>query len=126
GALPARTSGRRGGFTRESEDAAASDDILAQVWWRTVRAKVLARSGKAEQAVRLAREAVELTAPSDHLVLKGQALEALGETLAVVGNPGEARRILGQAAEAYAAKGDVIDARRALERVKSLQPPVTA
>ena len=112
-------------FTRDSEETAASDDILAQVWWRGVRAKVLARRGDTAAAMRLAREAVTLAEPSDHLVMKAQAVEALGETLRLLGKLEEARPALERAADLYERKGDVVDAARLREGLQTLQPSLT-
>ncbi len=111
-------------FTRASEDAAASDDVVAQVWWRGARAKVLARRGDAPSALRLAREAVELSEPSDHLVMKGQAFEALGETLRLLGNAEEARPAYERAIELYEGKGDVVDAARVRDQLADLEAGV--
>jgi class 3 adenylate cyclase/tetratricopeptide (TPR) repeat protein len=107
-------------FTRVSEDAAASDDVLAQVWWRGVRAKVLARRGDTSAAVRLARQAVELSEPSDLPLMKGQAYEALGETLRRVGEADEARTAYEQALAIFEQKGDVVDAGRVAEQLGML------
>ncbi|HEX9349729.1 MAG TPA: AAA family ATPase [Gaiellaceae bacterium] len=113
-------------FTRASEEAAASDDVNAQVGWRGVRAKVLARRGEGSSALRLAREAVELSEPSDYLIMKAQAYEALGETLRLLGNLEEARRVFERAIELYETKGDVVDSARLLEQLQALQPSVTS
>jgi class 3 adenylate cyclase/tetratricopeptide (TPR) repeat protein len=113
-------------FTRASEEAAASDDVIAQIWWRGVRAKVLARRGEGPSALRLAREAAELSEPSDHLIMKAQAHEALGETLRLLGNLEAARRAFERAAELYEAKGDVVDSARLLEQFQALRPSVTS
>jgi class 3 adenylate cyclase/tetratricopeptide (TPR) repeat protein len=111
-------------FTRASEEAAARDDVIAQVWWRGVRAKVLARHGDGSSALHLAREAVELSEPSDYLIMKAQAYEALAETLRLLGNLEEARWGFGRAAELYEAKGDVVDSARLVEQLKALPPSV--
>jgi Flp pilus assembly protein TadD len=111
-------------FTRVSEDAAATDDVIAQVWWRGVRAKVLARRGDTSSAVRLARQAVELSEPSDLSVMKGQAYEALGETLGLVGEADEARTAYEQAVALFEQKGDVVDAGRVAEQLGMLESSV--
>jgi tetratricopeptide (TPR) repeat protein len=112
-------------FTRVSEDAAATDDLLAQVWWRGVRAKVLARRGERSSAVSLARQAVELSEPSDFPVMKGQAYEALGETLRLVGEADETRTAYEQALGLYEQKGDVADAGRIAEHLRALESSVS-
>jgi tetratricopeptide (TPR) repeat protein len=113
-------------FTRASEEAAASDDVIAQVWWRGVRAKVLARRGEGSSALRLAREAVDLSEPSDYPIMKAQAHEALGETFRLLGNLEEARRAFERAIELYETKGDVVDSARLVEQLKALRPSVTS
>jgi class 3 adenylate cyclase/tetratricopeptide (TPR) repeat protein len=113
-------------FTYVSEEAAASDDVTAQIWWRGVRAKVLARRGDGSTALRLAHEAVELSEPSDHLIMKAQAYEALGETLRLLGNLDEARAAFERAVELCEAKGDVVDSARLLEQLQALRPSVTS
>src|SRR6185503_5148834 len=47
-------------FCAVSERTAATDDLSTQVMWRSVRAKILARQGRGEEALALAREAVRL------------------------------------------------------------------
>jgi class 3 adenylate cyclase/tetratricopeptide (TPR) repeat protein len=113
-------------FTYVSEEAAASDDVTAQIWWRGVRAKVLARRGDGSTALRLAHEAVELSEPSDHLIMKAEAYEALGETLRLLGNLDEARAAFERAVELCEAKGDVADSTRLLEQLNALRPSVTS
>ena len=51
---------RPSGSPQISEAAADLDDVDAQVGWRCVRARVLARRGSIQEAERLARAAVEL------------------------------------------------------------------
>src|SRR5439155_25008677 len=107
------------------EASAASEDVLAQIWWRGVRAKVLARRGKAPEAIAVAREAVKLSEPSDHPVMKAKAFEALGETLHLLGKADEARGALEHAVELHEAKGDVADSARLRERFQALQGSLT-
>ena len=113
-------------FSRVSEEAASSEDVIAQIWWRGVRAKVLARRGEGPSALRLAHEGVELSEPSDHPIMKAKAHEALGETLRLLGDLEEARSAFERAIELYEAKGDVVDSARLLEQLKALRPPVTS
>ena len=64
---------------------AAADDIVTQVIWRSVRAKVLAREERCDEAERLAGEAVALVEPTDLLSHHGDALLDLAETLRLCG-----------------------------------------
>jgi class 3 adenylate cyclase/tetratricopeptide (TPR) repeat protein len=62
-------------------DAGAPDDILTQVIWRGVKAKILAHEGHAEAAEALAREAVDLVQATDLLLWRGDAMLDLAEVL---------------------------------------------
>jgi tetratricopeptide (TPR) repeat protein len=92
-----------------AEAEAAGDDIVTQVIWRGVRAKLLARDGDREAAVALAREAVALIEPTDLLTHRADALLDLAE---VVGNP--AYHDIAQAAlSLYEQKGNAVGVARA-------------
>ena len=62
-------------------DAGAAEDLVTQVIWRGVEAKVLARRGRPKQAESLAREAVALVAPTDLLSHHGDAMLDLAAVL---------------------------------------------
>jgi class 3 adenylate cyclase/tetratricopeptide (TPR) repeat protein len=62
-------------------EAGAPDDILTQVIWRGVKAKILAHEGRAEAAEALAREAVDLVQATDLLLWRGDAMLDLAEVL---------------------------------------------
>src|SRR5207237_2844771 len=51
--------------TEVAEELSAADDVLSQALWRQVRAKLLARAGRYEEAGLLAREAVSLVGQTD-------------------------------------------------------------
>ena len=61
--------------------AGAHDDIVTQVIWRGVQAKILAHHGRPEEAETLARNAVALVAPTDLLSHHGDAMLDLAEVL---------------------------------------------
>jgi predicted ATPase/class 3 adenylate cyclase len=103
-------------FSRESEDAAAPDDVLSQVLWRTARAKVRARQGDIERAEALAREAVRLGEPTDLVNTRADALSDLAEVLALGGRLKEALAALEEATQLYAQKGNLT----ALQRARSV------
>jgi class 3 adenylate cyclase/tetratricopeptide (TPR) repeat protein len=66
---------------RAAAGTAASDDVLTQMVWRGVHAKILARSGHAEAAEAMARDAVALGARTDLLWAHGDAMLDLAEVL---------------------------------------------
>ena len=70
-----------------SERIAAPEDIVTQVMWRGVRARICARRGDAEEGEALAREAVRLAEPTDLLVLRADALLDLAEVVDREGSP---------------------------------------
>ena len=88
-------------FTEISEEAGASDDVLTQVGWRQVRAKVLARRGDFERAEPLVREAVERSDETDSLNARGDARMDLAEVLRLAGRPQEAADAVGPALSLY-------------------------
>jgi ATP/maltotriose-dependent transcriptional regulator MalT len=76
----------------------------------TARAKVEAVHGEAEQAEKLAREAVEMVRGCDTLDRRGDALSCLAEILASQGRPEEAAALVREAIEAYERKGNAVSA----------------
>jgi tetratricopeptide (TPR) repeat protein len=106
-----------GEFCRASREAAAADDLDAQVEWRGVAAKLLAQRGQIAEAETLAREAVELVARTDFLRSHGDALLDLGEVLALGGEPQKAAAAFRAGLELYEQKGDTVMAGRARSRL---------
>jgi predicted ATPase/class 3 adenylate cyclase len=104
-----------GRFSRASQLAAAPDDVISQMLWRTSRAKILARQGDLERAEALAREAVRLGEPTDLVNTRADALSDLAEVLALAGRREEALVALEEAARLYERKGNLT----ALERARS-------
>ena len=62
---------------RECELACRPNDVHSHILWRSIRAKVLARGGRFEEAEQLAREAVALAETSDFLPAHAGATEDL-------------------------------------------------
>lgn len=100
-------------LTEVSADAGAPEDLSVQMLWRRVRAKIVVRDGRHEEAERLAREAVALAErtdwPSDH----GDALLDLGEVLFAAGRADEAESSVRQALTFFQEKGNVVAAAKA-------------
>jgi tetratricopeptide (TPR) repeat protein len=87
-----------------AEELAQPDDVDPQVRCRTVRARILARSGRHEEAAVLAREAVAIAAATDYLVLHAGALRALADVLRAAGDDASAAGPLTVALELYERK----------------------
>ena len=100
--------------TRQSERASSSEDVFSHTLWRATRAKVLARRGDANDALRLSDEAVEWARRSDALAVLGDALFSRGEVLRLLGRDDEARPVLEEALAVYERNGVV----PAIERTK--------
>lgn len=100
-------------LTVEAEEAAAADDVSAQILWRGVRARLLARRGETEEAKRISAQAVELAARTDWLSDHAQALHSQGEVYGIAGEGEPAARALREAIALYDRKGNTIGAGRA-------------
>jgi tetratricopeptide (TPR) repeat protein len=107
-------------FGELSERAAGSDDLLAQVQWRTARAKALARTQRDGDAEALARAAVDLLAATDFLVARGDALLDLAEVLRLGGRADDAVPLVTDAVRVYEEKGATVPATRARSVLEGL------
>jgi predicted ATPase/class 3 adenylate cyclase len=94
-------------FINRSQETAAPDDLVAQIAWRTVRAKILAVAGRLEDAEALARRAVSLAGETDWSNDHAAACIALGEVLSERGRPEEAEAAIRDALTIYKEKGNV-------------------
>ncbi len=83
--------------------------------WRSLRAPILARQGRLDEAVPLARSAVDLARASEAPILLAESLHELAAVLHQAGAATEACAAAGEAAAIYEAKGDAVSARRAQE-----------
>jgi class 3 adenylate cyclase/tetratricopeptide (TPR) repeat protein len=99
--------------TRAGEEIASVDDILSQTLWRSVRAKLAARNGDPEGALRLANKAVELLEDSDGLDMRGDVLVNRAEVLRIAGRIEEAQADMRKALALYEQKGNAVSAGRA-------------
>ena len=88
----------------------AAEDADAQVGWRRVRARVLARRGELDEANRLAREAVDMISGTDYLPQQADAQADLSEVLRLSGKPDEAEAAQLEALRLYEQKGNVVAA----------------
>ncbi|MBA3736837.1 MAG: hypothetical protein H0W90_16875 [Actinobacteria bacterium] len=100
-------------FSRASGEAAAADDLISQILWRSSRAKVLANRGEVERAIGLARDAVGLAHSTDFPNTQGDTLLDLAGILALAGRRDEAREVADEATRRFAAKGNIAAVERA-------------
>jgi tetratricopeptide (TPR) repeat protein len=107
-------------LSRFSEEVAVADDVASQVHWRSVRAKVLARRERQDEALELANEAVRLVLQTDEMDSQGTALLDLAEVLALAGRTDDAIGSVRQAQEIFEAKGNVVSEARARGLVNAL------
>jgi ATP/maltotriose-dependent transcriptional regulator MalT len=96
-----------------SREAASPEDVTSQMFWRALRAKVLATRGATSEAERLARDAVELGRKADCIDMQGDVLMDLSEVLRLAGRPHAARGAAEEALSRYRRKGNVVSAGRA-------------
>jgi class 3 adenylate cyclase/tetratricopeptide (TPR) repeat protein len=96
----------------EAERLTQSDDVDAQAGTKVVRALLLARQGRYDEAVELGREAVALRAASDYLDAHAGALLNLATAYQEAGRSEEARASYKEAAALYERKGNLVMAGR--------------
>jgi len=106
-----------------SEEVAALDDVSSQSLWRCVRAKVMAREGRLDEAEALARDGVSIIGGSDDPNSRGNALMDLAEVLRLAGKRDEAVAAAKESAELFAQKGNVVSAGRARAVLGELTGP---
>jgi len=97
-------------YTKLSEQRSAKSDLLTQIIWRSVRARVLARRGSLDEAESLARQAVSLAMQTDFLNHRGDALLDLAHVLHQAGRPDAARASAAEALDLYERKGNLVAA----------------
>jgi DNA-binding SARP family transcriptional activator/tetratricopeptide (TPR) repeat protein len=109
-------------LTYVSQKHAAREDLPAEFSWRSVRAKVLARSEDHERAEEMAREAVGLAARTDALFQHGNLLLDLAEVLGLAGKMSDAAAATKEALALYRRKGASAPALAAETRLRELAP----
>ena len=94
----------------ESQRIAEGDDVVTHVMRRGIQARLLARRGDAETAVRLAREAVRLADSTDLYVVRADALVDLEDVAQIAGREVDARAAAALALKLYEEKGNSVSA----------------
>lgn len=97
-------------FAKLSAQLAASGDLVTQVRWRRVRARVLARRAEISAAEALAREALEIAEKTDFINDRADALVDLSHVLEASRRRDEAVAAATGAVHLYELKGNVVAA----------------
>jgi tetratricopeptide (TPR) repeat protein len=113
-------------LTEEAERVSIEGDTDAQVHWRRVRAKVLARRGQFDEGLRLATEAADVARDSDDLDKRGMTLMDLAEVLRLADRTHEAIAAAREASDIFERKGNVVMVRAAEELLRALDPSASA
>jgi tetratricopeptide (TPR) repeat protein len=100
-------------LSERAESTAAADDVLTQALWRTVRAPVLARAGRHDEAEQLARAALALLREVEAPGFQGEAWLDLATVLRAAGRHEQAKLAAVEALALFETKGDRYFAQRA-------------
>jgi DNA-binding SARP family transcriptional activator/class 3 adenylate cyclase len=103
-----------------AEQLAAEDDVISQVFWRSVRAKVVARRGEDAEALELATHAVALIRTTDSPVTLARTLVDLAEVHSLAGRVDEAGEALREAVDLLESKENVVGARQVAKRLETV------
>jgi tetratricopeptide (TPR) repeat protein len=109
-------------WARKGLELGGSEDVITQVIGQQVQAKVLARRGRHAEGERVARAAVALAEATDSLIIQGDTLRDLAETLELSGRREEAAAALREALDRYERKGALAGTERTRERLAALEP----
>ena len=105
----------------EAAAGAAEDDVPTQVAWRSTRAKgLIGDDAHADEADRLAAEAVVLASGTDDVSMQGDALLDQAEVHAWLGATAEATATVEAALERYRAKQHRVGEALALDALAAL------
>jgi len=105
-----------------AEQLGASHDVLTQVLWRSVRARLLARQGDSSSAEQLARIALGLAEDTDDVSHRAKVQLDLAEVLRLAARPQEAGEAVEQAIELFERKGNIVAAKRSRALLSELAP----
>jgi class 3 adenylate cyclase/tetratricopeptide (TPR) repeat protein len=109
-------------YVAVAQEAAQEGETTGQAFWRMAAAQLLARRGEAEEAVRLAEDAVSAMAETDELLNRPAVLRRQAEVLELVGRSAEAASTLQQAIDLFERKGAAAEVRLVRDRLAALQP----
>ena len=100
-------------LSKTAEEVASADDIESQILWRCIRAPLVARAGRLDEAEALSRAALAMARKTEVPALQADALTELACVLNTKRDSDEARQALDEAIVLYSAKGDRVSLMRA-------------
>ena len=103
-------------LAEESRKAGSDDDVITQIYWRTVKARVLAASGDLAEARRLASEIFDLSDRTDDAFDVPMVTVELLDLL----DPGSLKDVLERALDESEAKGNAVSSKLIRERLAAL------
>ena len=106
-------------------ELAGEQDVSSQALWRQAQALVHAARGRHAEAEALAREAVAIVEPTDHLLMQGDAFCDLAEVLAAAGRAEEAAQALEQALDRYERKKNLAMVAQVRPKLEELRAQVS-
>lgn len=108
-------------LSESAERITIEGDVDAEIRWRQLRAKVLARRGQMAEAESRAREAVRIASGTDYLDIHAQALFSLSEVLRLADRNAEAVSFIREAFDLCRRKGNVVAEARAGSMLQDLE-----
>jgi tetratricopeptide (TPR) repeat protein len=108
------------------EQDATSDDRWLRLWRRCRHARVMARRGEADDAARLAQEAVALAPPPDAALGRSHVLMDAADILSLAGHLDQAAPIVEEALQLYERKGSLVAAGKARVLLAELREAVAS
>jgi class 3 adenylate cyclase/tetratricopeptide (TPR) repeat protein len=100
-------------LTVVSEKAASPDDLLSQMLWRSLRAKILARRGVLDEADALSQVATRMAAETDSVDFQAGVLMDRAEALRLAGRTEESVRAAEEARSLYERKENIVSSEQA-------------
>jgi tetratricopeptide (TPR) repeat protein len=108
-------------WAQRGRELCAADDVITEIRWRLVLAKLLARRSEQSKARQLAGEAIAVAETTDSLVTQADVHLGLAEVLELGGSREEAVGELERALELFERKGHVTGTAKARERLAELR-----
>jgi tetratricopeptide (TPR) repeat protein len=103
-----------------ARDTAPAEDASGQGWWRMVTAKVLARRGDVDEAIRLAEESISILEGTDELMTLPDLMLGQADVLRLAGRTNEAAEAFERAIELFEQKGALAEVRRTSELLATI------